>query len=301
MKDLHISEYIHKDGFMRGRLPVLSPFLKSPLTLTLPLALVKTVIIGGAEDKEQDKTILSTVLQAAGGTQARLLIIPTASGEPEILGEIYRLLFTQMGCATAQVLNLTNRFQADTPEMEKLLREATGVFLTGGDQVRLATILAHTRFTQILKSLWQTNQVVIAGTSAGASALGTCMIGWGTSSESPRSAIVELSTGLGFLPSLIIDQHFFNRNRLARLITAVTANPMCLGLGIDENTAVALTPDGLLEVLGEGSVTIVDAAQLSHRYLPPQEEAPLSVCDLKLHILVQGAQYQIQQRRLVLA
>jgi len=258
---------------------------------------ISTVIIGGAEDKEQDKAILSTVLRAAGGKGARILIIPTASGEPELLGEIYRALFTHMGAQRVEVLNLSSRPQADLPEMAALLQQMTAVFLTGGDQVRLATILAHTRFGQALKNLWQEGRLVIAGTSAGASALGSCMIAWGTSGEAPHRGILQLSTGLGLLPGLIIDQHFFNRNRLARLITAVASNPTCLGIGIDENTAVTLSHDGRLTVLGEGSVTLVDGRQLSFNNLPRvDEDSPLSVYDLKLHILVSGGSYHLTKQ-----
>jgi cyanophycinase len=261
---------------------------------------VKAVIIGGAEDKEGDKVILQQVWLAAGGKQARILIVPTASGEPEILGEIYRTLFNNLGCIQVQVLNVTSRPQAESIEAENALRNATAVFLTGGDQVRLVTILAHTRFGRSLRQLWQDNCLLIAGTSAGASAFGACMIAWGVSGESPRQRIVELTTGMGLLPSLIIDQHFFNRNRLARLITAVTANPGCLGLGIDENTAVMLSTDNVLEVIGEGSVTIVDGTQLTYsNVIGVSEESPLSVHDLKLHILVKNARFHLTKHQVM--
>jgi cyanophycinase len=277
---------------------VSSPQTKPTVLPQRPLSSpISTVIIGGAEDKEKDKAILSTVLRAAGGKSARMLIIPTASGEPELLGEIYRAIFTQMGAQRVEVLNLSSRPQADLPDMAALLQQMTAVFLTGGDQVRLVTILAHTRFGQALKNLWQEGHLVIAGTSAGASALGSCMIAWGTSGEAPHRGILQLSTGLGLLPGLIIDQHFFNRNRLARLITAVASNPTCLGIGIDENTAVTLSHDGRLTVLGEGSVTLVDGRQLSFNNLPRvDEDSPLSVYDLKLHILVSGGSYHLTKQ-----
>ncbi|WP_287130959.1 cyanophycinase [Candidatus Cyanaurora vandensis] len=225
--------------------------------LTMPIQPpVNVIIIGGAEDKENDKLILAKVFQAAGGLKARILIVPTASAEPELLGAVYEQLFIEMGAQSVVVLDLTTRAQADLPEMEWRLKQATCVFLTGGDQVRLTTILAHTRFSRVLRQLWEEHRLLIAGTSAGASALGSCMIAWGTSGESPSRSIVELATGMGLLPSLIIDQHFFNRNRLARLIAAVAAHPTYLGMGIDENTAVLLGAEGLFEVVGEGAVTI---------------------------------------------
>ncbi|WP_218081089.1 cyanophycinase [Anthocerotibacter panamensis] len=261
---------------------------------------VKAIIIGGAEDKENDRAILATFFRAAGGARARILIIPTASGQPDLLGEVYRVLFAQMGAQTVQVLNFTQRQQADEPEVEAILERATAIFMTGGDQVRLTTILAHTRFNRVLHQLWQENRLLVGGTSAGASAMGSCMIAWGTSGAPPKRSIVQLGTGMGLLPPLIIDQHFFNRNRLARLITAVAAYPTCLGLGIDENTAVMLFADGTLEVIGEGSVTIVDGTKLSYSNAPQvDEDHPLSVCDLKLHILVKSARYHLGRHEIM--
>lgn len=265
-----------------------------------PVLPFKVVIIGGAEDKEKDKTILFRVFHAAGGPRARILIVPTASAEPELLGAVYRQIFLQMGADFVQVLDLTSRMQADQPELEALLRQATCVFMTGGDQVRLTTILAHTRFNRVMKELWDANRILIAGTSAGASAMGSRMIAWGTSGESPRRNIVELTTGIGLMPSLLIDQHFFNRNRLTRLIVAISAHPTCLGLGIDENTAVLVNAEGILEVVGEGAVTIVDGSHLSYTNAPLlNEEDPLSICDLKVHILVNRARYHLEKRQIL--
>ncbi len=260
---------------------------------------VHVIIIGGAEDKENEKVILTSVFQAAGAAAARILVIPTASGEPDVLGNLYYELFSHMGASHVQVLNLTSRIQAEQPEVEQALMEATAVFMTGGDQVRLTSVLAHTRFHRVLQRQWQEGKLVIAGTSAGASAMSHSMIAWGTSGEAPKPSIVEMTTGMGLLPQFIIDQHFFNRNRLARLITAVATNPNCLGLGIDENTAVMLTVDGFLEVIGEGTVTLVDG---SHAFTTPNrdDDQPLSVADLKIHILVHQGRFNLAKRQVIL-
>ncbi|AGY57372.1 cyanophycinase [Gloeobacter kilaueensis] len=256
------------------------------------------VVIGGAEDKEREKSILKTFFTIAGGPQARILIIPSASSMPEILAEVYRLVFVQMGAAKVDVLNITSRFEADLVETVERVRASSGVFMTGGDQVRLCNLIAHSALARAMQQGSILGQLVLAGTSAGASALGACMIARGYSGEAPKRNIVELSEGLGILKNVIVDQHFHNRNRLPRLMTAVAARPDCLGIGIDENTACILHAEGTLEVIGEGTVTIVDGSELIYNTINEiQAYQPLSVGSFRLSVMAQGLRYNLRERK----
>jgi cyanophycinase len=258
------------------------------------------IIIGGAEDKENEKSILATFHQLAGGTQARILILPTASSMPEILGEVYRQLFVKMGVAQADVLRVASRYEAELSETAELVKTYTGLFMTGGDQLRLCQVIAGTLMADAMQASSQAGELVIAGTSAGASAMGDCMIARGYSGESPRRSIVDLTVGLGILQNVIIDQHFHNRNRLARLMTAVALRPDCLGVGIDENTAVILQQDSSLEVMGEGSVAIVDGGELVYNTINETESSqPFSASGFRIHIMAKGQRFSLRDRKIL--
>ncbi|WP_164929455.1 cyanophycinase [Gloeobacter violaceus] len=256
------------------------------------------IIIGGAEDKEREKSILKAFLARAGGSEARLLLVPSASSMPEILAEVYRLLFVQLGAASVEVLNITNRFEAELDENVARLHNSTGLFMTGGDQVRLCKLVAGTALARAMQQASTAGRLVIAGTSAGASAMGECMIARGYSGEPPKRNIVELSEGLGLLKDVIVDQHFHNRNRLPRLMTAVASQPHCIGIGIDENTAVVLHGDGILEVIGEGTVTVVDGSELVYNTINDiQSYQPLSVGNFRIAVMAQGLRYNLRERQ----
>jgi cyanophycinase len=210
------------------------------------------LVIGGAEDKYNERRILKKFLGLAGGENAEVLIVPVASDFPEFAADVYTQAFRNLGVTNPRVLRATSRqdvFQADPDE---LLDGVTGVFMTGGDQMRLVSILGGTKFAAKLRKLVRGTGIVLAGTSAGAAAMSTSMIVRGESTPHPQKDSVRLSPGLGFLKNIIIDQHFTERGRISRLITAVSYNPYNLGIGIDENTAIILDGQGILEVYGQG-------------------------------------------------
>jgi cyanophycinase len=258
------------------------------------------LLIGGAEDKENEKSILKTFHALAGGPLARVLILPAASSMPEILAEVYRSLFSRLGVSSVQVLQIANRLDADQPWVVDAVLTSTGIFMTGGDQMRLAQLIADTAVAEAMRQSSARGALVLAGTSAGASALGTCMIARGYSGETPSRNIVELSDGLGILEGVIVDQHFHNRNRLARLMTAIATRPDCIGIGIDENTAAVLQPDGALEVIGDGAVTIVDGSELVYNTInDSQAHQPFSVGSFRIHVMARGLRYQIRERKIL--
>lgn len=255
------------------------------------------LVIGGAEDKYNERRILKKFLELAGGDKAEVLIVPVASDYPEFAADVYTQAFRNLGIANPRVLRATSRQDVFQANADELLDGVSGVFITGGDQMRLVSLLGGTEFATKLRHMARETNVVIAGTSAGAAGMSTSMIVRGESISHPRKDSVKLSPGLGFLKNIIIDQHFTERGRISRLITAVSYNPYNLGIGIDENTAIILDPDGVMEVFGQGSVTIVDGSDITYNEIAEvAEQDSFSVCGVKLHILKDGLVYQYLER-----
>jgi cyanophycinase len=255
------------------------------------------LVIGGAEDKFNERRILKKFLSLAGGEKAEVLIVPVASDFPEFAADIYTQAFRNLGVANPRVLRATSRQDIFHADAEELLGGVTGVFITGGDQMRLVSLLGGTKFADKLRHLVRNTDMVLAGTSAGAAGMSTSMIVRGESTSHPHKNSVRLSPGLGFLKNIIIDQHFTERGRISRLITAVSYNPYNLGIGIDENTAIILNGRGTMEVYGAGSVTIVDGSQITYNEIAEVDEfQPFSICGVQLHVLRDGLIYDYRDR-----
>jgi len=255
------------------------------------------LVIGGAEDKYNERRILKKFLDLAGGEDAQVLIVPVASDFPEFAADVYTQAFRNLGVANPRVLRATSRQDVVQAEVDKLLDGLTGVFITGGDQMRLVSLLGGTKLADKLRHLVRETNVVLAGTSAGAAAMSTSMIVRGEPSSHPHRGAVKLSPGLGFLKNIIIDQHFTERGRISRLVTAVSYNPYNLGVGVDENTAIILDGDGVLEVFGQGSTTIVDGSQITFSEIAEvAENESFSVCGIQLHVLRDGLVYNYLER-----
>ena len=258
------------------------------------------LVIGGAEDKYNERRILRKFLELAGGSDANILIVPVASDYPEFAADVYTQAFRHLGVSMPRVLRVTSRQDAFQADPEELLDGVTGVVLSGGAQMRLTTILGGTTFAQKLREMVRETEIVLAGTSAGAAGMSTSMIVRGESSSHPQKNSVRLSPGLGFLKNIIIDQHFSERGRMSRLLTAVSYNPYNLGVGIDENTAIILDQMGTLEVFGEGTVTIVDGSEISFNEIAEVEDhRPFAVCGAQIHILRDGLKYNYFDRKLM--
>ncbi len=250
------------------------------------------LVIGGAEDKYNERRILKKFLELAGGEKADILIVPVSSDFPEFAADIYVQAFRRLGVQNPRVLRATSRQDVFNADPDALLDGVTGVFITGGDQMRLVSVLGGTKFAQKLRHLAAETDIVLAGTSAGAAGMSTAMIVRGESTPHPHKNSVRLSPGLGMLKNVIIDQHFTERGRISRLITAVSYNPYNLGIGIDENTAIILDKDGVLEVFGQGTVTIVDGSQITYNEIAEVDDhQSFSVCGVQLHILGDGLIY----------
>jgi len=257
------------------------------------------MLIGGAEDKFEQKFILKTFFEQSGRRRARLSVLPSAS-ENQDSGAIYQQIFTDWGARSVRVISLFNREEADLPEVAKELATSTGIFLTGGDQSKIVNILHGTASLRAIVAAYEKG-ATIAGTSAGAAALSDPVIGGGKSGSLPRSGMVKLAQGLGLTRSLLIDQHFHQRNRLGRLLTAVMSFPQMLGVGVDEDTAALVTPDDQLTVIGRGTVTIVDTSHLqSVNLATTPDRSPLAFSNLVLHTMVHGGRFDLNTRAVMI-
>ncbi|HEY2847236.1 MAG TPA: cyanophycinase [Pyrinomonadaceae bacterium] len=255
------------------------------------------LVIGGAEDKYNERRILKKFLSLAGDEKAEILIVPVASDFPEFAADVYVQAFRNLGVAHPRVLRATSRQDVLEADVQKLLDGVTGVFISGGDQMRLVSLLGGTEFADKLRHMVRDTNIVLAGTSAGAAGMSTSMIVRGESTSHPHKNSVRLSPGLGFLKNVIIDQHFTERGRISRLITAVSFNPYNLGVGIDENTAIILDGKGILEVYGEGSITIVDGSKITFNEIAEvADNAAFSICGVQLHIIRDGLIYNYRER-----
>jgi cyanophycinase len=253
--------------------------------------------IGGAESRVANKkpVIHRRFVKLCGGKKARILVIPTAS-EVNETGPMYMEMFKELG-AKAMCMPVDQREDCFDEEMLRVLGKATGIFITGGNQLRLSTILGGTPVARLIRKM-NSEGVHVAGTSAGAAIVSEHMIASGRSGPSPRESGVELAPGLGLTNRVIVDQHFNQRQRMGRLLAALSFNPFACGIGIDENTAAFIGPDGLFEVVGAGTVTVVDPADLKHSSMSRVRKAEaVTLIGLKLHVLAAGARFNIETRQ----
>jgi cyanophycinase len=254
------------------------------------------VPIGGAENKENNPEILKRFVTLCGGSIADIVVIPTASRMADT-GERYEALFRELGAGRVDVMDFDTRRDCSEPNRLERLAEATGIFFTGGNQLRITTLIGGTPVAKLIRNL-NARGVHVGGTSAGASILSEHMIAFGDEGESPRAGSVRLAPGLGLTNRFVIDQHFRQRDRLGRLVTALAYNPFAIGIGLDEDTAAFIGPDNTLEVVGSGGVTVVDASQLEFSSMDAVEEGqPVCLLGLTLHILVAGATFNLHTRK----
>lgn len=265
-------------------------------SVALPETHGQLVIIGGAEDKEGDCKILREFVRRAGGMQARVVVMTVATGLPGEVGETYINVFNRLGAEEVRVVDTARRENASDPEAIEAIAQATGVFFTGGNQARITECLKDTDLDAKLHQRFAEG-IVIAGTSAGAAMMPDMMILEGESETNPRIDVVSMDRGMGFLPNVVIDQHFAQRGRLGRLISALAQQPANLGFGIDENTAIAINGKDL-EVFGEGAVTIVDFANVTHTNVEGiLKDEDMAICNATLHILPAGYTFDLEKRK----
>jgi cyanophycinase len=253
------------------------------------------IIIGGAEEREGRSEILSEFVRLAGGAHARVVVISVASEVPTEVAPLYVDIFRRLGVEQVRALDICSRQEANAAEAAAAVCDATGVFFTGGNQLRITRLLGGTRLDSELHRCHEEG-LVLAGTSAGAAMMSAVMIVGNAPTMTLRAGMVELGSGMSFLPGVLIDQHFEQRGRMRRLLAAIAQHPHELGLGIDENTAVVVRGH-TLEVIGEGAVTIIDAGAMTYTNLGEVERHDLlAICGVRVHILPAGYSFNLQSR-----
>jgi cyanophycinase len=253
------------------------------------------VPIGGAEEKDNAPQILKRFVNLSGGDSADIVVIPSAS-QQRSTGPRYERIFSELGAARVTALDFDTRRDCEEPGRLERLSQASGVFFTGGNQLRLSTLLGGTPVAKLVRQLSAAG-VAVAGTSAGAAFISEHMIAFGSEGSTPVAGAVRLAAGLGLTNRFIIDQHFRQRDRLGRLLSALAYNPFAVGIGLDEDTAAFIAPDNTVHVEGSGAITVVDAAEVQFSSMDSINEGrPVCLLGIKLHILTQGATFNLHTR-----
>jgi len=258
------------------------------------------VIIGGAEDKRADKAILKKVIKLAGGENARVALITTATNSPGEVGKEYESIFTELGARSVVSISITDRKNANNLEGLKALDDATCIFFVGGDQLRISSILGGTEVHRLVRKLYGEGRV-IAGTSAGASMMSEIMVVEGKDEEAPRKCTLKMAPGMDLLAGVIIDQHFNQRGRIGRLLAAVAQNPNVIGIGIDEDTAMIVNENLEFVVEGSGVVTVIDGRDIGFTNISEQyQDDPLAITNVKIHVFPKGFGFNLVKKQEIL-
>jgi cyanophycinase len=259
------------------------------------------MIIGGAEDNFKRRTLLKDFVARSGRPDARIAVSPTASSLGAEAQEVYDAVFTKLGARTVVPVRPESRDEAHDPTLAAAIDGATGVFMTGGNQLKLSAIVCGTAVGDAIVAAHQRGAVV-AGTSAGASIQSSHMVAFGGPGATPKQRMTQVAAGLGLLDSAVIDQHFDQRNRYGRLLMIVAQSPQLLGIGVDEDTGAIVTEeDGeeILRVAGRGAVTIFDPQHIVTNAYEAKRSTPMLASGVTLHVLPAGAAYNLSRRQLV--
>ncbi|MCW2853183.1 MAG: cyanophycinase [Nocardioides sp.] len=263
------------------------------------------MIIGGAEDKLRRRSILKEFVAAAGGADARIAVIPTASSLGVEVVQVYDALFRREGAAEVIAIRPESRDDAHDEALVKTLADATGIFMTGGNQLKLSAIIGGTPLGEAIVAAHERG-VVVAGTSAGASIQSSHMVAFGGPGATAKQRMTQVAAGLGLLQSSVIDQHFDQRNRYGRLLMIVAQSPQLLGIGVDEDTAAVVERQDVegeehevLRVVGRGAVTIFDPARITTDAFEAKRSAPILASGVVLHALPAGSTFDLTTRTLV--
>jgi cyanophycinase len=254
--------------------------------------------IGGAEDKLGKREVLGRFVDYAGGADGRIAVVPTASGLGPDVVELYSALFRKLGAGSVIGVRPETRAEAEDPKVVAQLDEVTGIFMTGGNQLKLSQVITGTAFGQAILDANAVG-VTVGGTSAGASILSNHMVAFGSSGATPKQRMTQLAAGLGLLDGCVIDQHFAQRNRYGRLLMLVAQSPALLGIGVDEDTAAIVHDGSVLEVAGRGVVTVMDGSRVRTNAHAARHTAPLLVSDAVLHVLPSGSVFDLTERTLL--
>lgn len=258
----------------------------------------RLMAIGGGEDKEKDCRILKEFVRLSGGEQARIAVVTTATDSPEEAAAKYKKVFNRLGVEEVRHVSVCERADAMNQESIEAVRQASGLFFTGGDQLHITSLMGGTELQEAILECYK-KDLIVAGTSAGAAMMGNSMIVSGESDENPRSGAVEMAPGTDLIVGCIIDTHFSQRGRHGRLLTAVAHFPQDLGFGIDEDTAMIIEK-GKFTVMGTGAVTVIDGGGMTYTDVPYVKSGQsIALADVKIHVLSEGYKFDFKTRQVV--
>ena len=264
---------------------------------TKPIFQGRLIAIGGNEDKANDLIVLKRVVQEVEKKEYKVAVITTASEEPEQRGKDYFTVFKNLGASKVEILDIRKRSQANSKDSVKTLEGTDLIFFTGGDQLRLTTVIGGSKILQAIHARLEEGTLV-AGTSAGAAVFSDTMIYEGKSEEGLLKGKVFTTAGFGFVENVVFDTHFMARGRIGRLVQIVTTNPTCIGVGIGENSGIILKGDGTTEVIGTGQVIIVDGSEITHsNILEIEPGGSIAVANVLIHSIVHGYGYDFKKRK----
>lgn len=268
---------------------------------TIPKDSAKFLAVGGGMELSSANPLVQKFVEYAGGKKGKITVLPTASDYGHEIGPMYKDTFREL-CDDVEYFLIDDRNDADDESCLNRLKESTGIFFTGGNQLRITSLLGGSQLLEIIKSRVK-DGIIIAGTSAGASAMSTTMITWGRADEMVKGNL-QLSPGIGFIPDMVIDSHFVKRGRISRLLHLVALNPGSLGIGLAEDTGILLTDDEnypIFEVIGSRQVIIVDGRSVSHSNIANvKEKRPYTVTDVKVHTLAPHYKYDFKKFEVIL-
>lgn len=251
------------------------------------------VVIGGAEDKNGRKEILNEICSLIDKNEDLLLVATIASEIQEEMEDIYNKVFREIGVKNIEFLNIDDRTESYLEENVELIKDSKLIFFTGGDQLKITSLIGGTPLNKALMDGMQNGKIIV-GTSAGASVMSGTMILEGESEESPKKYSINMCPGLGLIENVVIDQHFSQRGRIGRLLTAIAENPEYLGIGIDEDTAIIVDERKIIKVIGNGAVYIIDGSLINHTNISEQyRDKTLSIFNVKLHVLIKGNRFDL--------
>lgn len=297
---------------LNEQIHLFSPYYLKNLLMTMNSVQGILIPIGGNEDKGNGngrdeahrldfvgEGILSHVVKQAGGLDAKIVVIPAASSIPEEIAENYLSAFNVLGCTNIHILQILDRNDAEERSAYELVKSSNCVLFTGGDQSKIFDKIVGTKLHRLMLEKYRLEPFVIAGTSAGAMCMSHEMIAGGNNIDSFRKGTVHMGKGLGFIPELIIDSHFIRRGRFGRITEAVAKYPNLIGVGLAEDTGIIIRNKKEFQVIGSGMVIVFDATKAKHNYHNILHEGtPMSVVDLRMHILSNGDRFEIDTREI---
>jgi cyanophycinase len=255
--------------------------------------------IGGAEERTPESPILKEFVRLAGGKRASIVVMTVATDSPEEVGAEYIEVFEKIGVKSVQAVDVSSRADAIAEENIKAVREASGLFFTGGDQLHITSLIGGTELQKAIHEIYEKG-VIIGGTSAGAAMMSNSMILQGDGEEAPKLGAVEMGPGMDLIVGCMIDTHFSQRGRHGRLLTAVAHYPQDMGIGLDENTAM-IVDKGEMRVMGTGAVTIIDAGGMTYANTPYVEKGQnLALADVRVHVVCEGEKFNLFERQMII-